>query len=71
MNNVRGPLDCLTERVWVEKICLYDLELLKERIANSLFDWIYFSLVLAPDGSSHSKVAILQEIPDDVKTDIS
>jgi len=71
MDNKGSPLDCRTERIRVEKICLYDLKLLKKRFAHGLPDRFDFSFIFAPDGSSHSEVVIFQEVSDHIKPDIS
>ena len=71
MDNKRSPLDCLTKRIRVEKICFYDLKLLKKRLTHCLPDGFDFSFIFAPDGSSYSEVAILQEVSYHIKPDIS
>jgi hypothetical protein len=51
MDDISGAFDCLTKRIGVKKIRFYNLELLKERLAHGLSDWLDFSFVFASYGS--------------------
>ena len=70
MDDIRGAFDCLTKRIGVEKIRFCNLELFKERLTHGLSDRLDFSFVFASYGSSHSEIAGLKEVSDDVKPDI-